>query len=159
MTEQIVKRPLALVAVSLGMPALWWAFEVAQQYLGPESSVAGPVTRVRDGDTIEVAHRPVRLKGITCDEKGTARGAKAIEEVRRLVAQQTVICLLTGETSHDRAVGWCTLPGGRDLGEQLIASRLCGRCARYDPLRKYAAAQRKAGAYDGASPAYCRAPW
>jgi endonuclease YncB( thermonuclease family) len=34
-------------------------------------ALTGPVTHVRDGDTIEVARKPIRLQGLNCNEKGT----------------------------------------------------------------------------------------
>lgn len=149
-------RTAAMLVLAIG---LWWLYEAQQASFGPLSSLAGPVTRVRDGDTIEVSGRAVRLKGIACEERGTALGEKAAAEVRAIVEGRVLSCVLTEERSYDRAIGWCRLADGRDLGELLVARRVCGRCPRYDPFRKYAAAQRDAGAFAGTQPPYCWAPW
>jgi putative hemolysin len=153
------KRLLHGVALLFGAIALWWIYELGQQHLGPQTALVGQVTHVRDGDTIEVSRQPVRLKGITCDERGTPLGEKATVEVRGIVAGQVLNCVLTGERNHDRAIGWCRLPDGRDVGELLIARGVCGRCDRYDPLRRYAAMQKAAGEFTGVRPNYCWAPW
>lgn len=148
---------VALLLVAL--ISLWWVYQAGKQYVGPEARVVGRVTHVRDGDTIEVSDRAVRLKGLTCNERGTALGETATNEIRSIVAGQTLRCLLTGEHSYDRAIGWCSLSDGRDIGSILIARGVCGRCDRYDPFRKYAAVQGDAGAFAGSYPRYCWAPW
>lgn len=79
--------------------------------------------------------------------------------MRQLVAGKTVTCKLNGDRTYDREVGRCSLADGRDIGAVMIARGLCGRCARYDPLRTYAAVQREAGLYKGAYPGYCWALW
>ncbi len=114
----------------------------------------GPVTHVRDGDTIEVAGIPVRLSGVTADELGTARGEAAAAFMRDMVRGEVVTCALTGETTHDRQVGRCSIDG-EDFGIKLIAARLAGRCARYDPDGFYRIPQQDAGPYTGLMPAYC----
>lgn len=141
----------------IGVLVLLWVY--GDQYFGPGENLVGAVTHVRDGDTIEIAGRAVRLNGLTCDESGTRLGDEATRALQRLVAGQTLSCLLNGDRSHDREVGRCQLRDGRDIGAILIASGVCGRCARYDPFRKYAAAQREAGAFAGSQPGYCWAPW
>lgn len=152
---QILRGVLLLIA----LVGLWWAYEAGRRYAGPHEELVGPVTHVRDGDTIEVSGRPIRLSGLTCDEKSASRGAEATRTVRRLVTGQTLTCVLTGERSHDRAVGRCRLEDGRDVGATLIARGVCGRCSRYDPFRAYAAVQREAGSFTGEYPGYCVAPW
>lgn len=69
------------------------------------ADLAGSVTHVRDGDTIEVAGVPVRLQGLTCDERGTPLGMVATAAMRDLVRGQRVACDLTGERTYDREVG------------------------------------------------------
>lgn len=128
-------------------------------YFSPAEMLVGSVTHVRDGDTIVVAGRPVRLNGLTCDELGTRRGEQATRAMRELVAGRTLTCTLNGDRSYDREVGRCRLADGRDIGAILIARGVCGRCDRYDPFRKYAAVQREAGPYAGSYPGYCWAPW
>jgi endonuclease YncB( thermonuclease family) len=152
-------RALRRVALLIGLIGLWWAYEAGKQYVGSQESINGQVTHVRDGDTIEVSGRAIRLKGLTCDEIGTALGETATREIRSIVAGQTLNCALTGEHSYDRRIGWCSLSDGRDIGAILIARGVCGRCDRNDPLRNYAAVQREAGAFAGSHPRFCWAPW
>ncbi len=97
-----------------------------------DNQVIGSVTHVRDGDTIEVADVPIRLNGVTCDERGTPMGKQATAAMHTLVAGQRVLCTLTGRKSYDRAIGRCQLTSGEDLGEALISQGVCGRCERYD---------------------------
>jgi endonuclease YncB( thermonuclease family) len=40
-------------------------------------TVTGQVTRVRDGDTIEVAGHPIRLGRLDCNERGSRSGDTA----------------------------------------------------------------------------------
>lgn len=83
------------------------------------------VTRVRDGDTIEVEGVPIRLARLDCAERGTAAGEAATRHLRALLEDARVTCSLTGEHSHDRQVGLCTLPDGRDLNTVMIGAGLC----------------------------------
>jgi len=150
-------NPLGLVLLAVGLAVLfrsgiWTEFT-------PNETLTGMVTHVRDGDTIEVNRRPIRLNGLTCDERGTPLGNQATAAMRQLVAGKTVTCKLNGDRTYDREVGRCSLVDGRDVGAVMIAKGLCGRCARYDPLRKYIAVQREAGAYEGDYPGYCWALW
>ena len=47
-----------------------------------QAELTGPITHVRDGDTIEVGKIPIRLNGLTCDERGTAIGDRATAYLR-----------------------------------------------------------------------------
>ncbi|AXI47873.1 hypothetical protein C1J03_18785 [Sulfitobacter sp. SK012] len=53
-------------------------------------TITGAVTWVRDGDTIEVAKTPIRFESLDCDERGTARGDKATDRMKRLISGQTL---------------------------------------------------------------------
>lgn len=152
-------RALRGVVSLVAVVGLWWIYEAAKQYVGAEVRIVGLVTDVRDGDTIEVSGRAIRLKGLTCEERGTELGEIATREIRRIVAGERLTCVLTGERTYDRSVGRCSLTDGRDIGATLIARGACGRCDRYDVFRDYAAAQRRAGPFAGDSPGYCWAPW
>jgi endonuclease YncB( thermonuclease family) len=110
--------------------------------------------RVRDGDTIVVSGVPVRLRGLHCPEMGTSDGERARREMVRLVDGAPVSCVLNGERTHDRQVGWCVV-GGADLGAQLIRGGYCARCAGYDVEQRYVRTQEEAGPWRGGFPPYC----
>lgn len=116
--------------------------------------LAGPVTKIRNGDTIEVSGVPIRLNGLHCPERDEAGGMPATHAVQRLLGSGEAVCELTGETTYDRQVGWCA-SDGVDLGESLIRDGYCARCPRYDPKERYLAAQAAAGAWPGSMPPYC----
>lgn len=124
----------------------------------PHSEVllAGTVTKVRDGETIEVRGVPVRLQGLTCEEKHTALGQAATIAITDLAAGFFVSCTLTGQKSFGREIGYCSLGDGNDLGAELIALGLCGRCDRFDVGEAYVATQGRAGSWRGAFPSYCQ---
>lgn len=63
-----------------------------------------------------------------------------------------------GEDARPR-VGTCYLPNGDDVTSILIEDGVCGRCARYDLFRRYAAAEAKAGPFRGEVPGYCTGLW
>ena len=85
----------------------------------------GRVTHVRNGDTIEVAGRPIRISALDCAESGTLAGEAATRRMKSLVARQQMNCSLTGERSYDRWIGSCSLPDGRDIAEVMIRSGTC----------------------------------
>ena len=72
-----------------------------------QSVLQGTITDVRDGDTVEVAGVPVRLWGIHAPERNELGGLVASRVMMALVGQHHVRCQLTGEESHDRAIGRC----------------------------------------------------
>ena len=121
-----------------------------------QAELTGPITHVRDGDTIEVGKIPIRLNGLTCDERGTALGDRATAYLRLQVMDKVATCSLNGERTYDRLVGRCAIEELGDIGAHLIAQQLCGRCTRYDIAGIYEDAQKKAGRYAGAMPSYCR---
>lgn len=89
--------------------------------------LSGPVTHVRDGDTVEVRGVPVRIANLDCAELGTPAGQRATEAMVRLVRAGPLTCRLTGRRSYDREVGTCATPDGRDIGAELIAKGVCRR--------------------------------
>ena len=93
----------------------------------PGAQLIDVVTRVRDGDTIVVGLIPIRIANLDCAETGTVSGERATRRMTELVRGQQLTCQLEGRRSWDREVGVCALPGGRDLGEILIAERFCTR--------------------------------
>ncbi|RKT32539.1 hypothetical protein BXY70_1886 [Roseovarius halotolerans] len=98
----------------------------------PDSGVGsretdGRVTHVRDGDTIEVGGRAIRLAALDCAETGTVAGDSATRRMKSLVGGKRVTCSLSGERSYDRWLGSCRLAGGRDIANILLGEGLCTR--------------------------------
>ena len=120
-----------------------------------QAELTGPITHVRDGDTVEVGEIAIRLNGLTCDERGTALGDRATAYLKSEVMGKIATCSLNGERTYDRLVGRCATEELGDIGAHLIAQRLCGRCARYDSAGVYEETQSRAGSYMGAMPSYC----
>jgi len=87
----------------------------------------GLVTHVRDGDTIEVGGRPIRIAALDCAESGSIAGDAATRRMTALVSGQRVTCSLTGRRSYDRWIGSCRLPDGRDIASILIGEGSCRR--------------------------------
>ena len=90
----------------------------------------GTVTRVLDGDTLEVRldsgrRDRVRLIGIDTPERSDCFGPEAVRAARALALGKHV--LLRGDSTQDardrygRLLAYVWLPGGRDLAFQLIA--------------------------------------
>ena len=130
-------------------------FCILNNFLLAQTTLEGNVTKVRDGDTIEVGQIPVRFQGVTCDELETIKGQKARELLTRLLMGERIICELSGEITYERLVGRCFLSDKGDIASHLIEIGYCGRCNRYDEKGFYTEAQRKAGPYTGVFPSYC----
>jgi len=127
-------RLVQFLAVAGGVLVLGFlAVERFPERFGPISEltalrvIEGPVSHIRDGDTIEVAGTPIRFGSLDCAERGTPSGQVATERLRELIAGQSLTCALNGRTSYDRSIGRCTLPDGRDLAAQMIREGVCGR--------------------------------
>jgi hypothetical protein len=79
---------------------------------------------VIDGDTIIVEKTKIRLAGIDAPELDQPYGKKSKWAMHALCKDQIITVDLTGETSHDRLVGVCYLPDGRDLAAELVRQGL-----------------------------------
>ena len=88
-----------------------------------ETSLNGIVTKVRDGDTIEVGKIPIRLNGVSAPEMNEPLGPQSKAFMIDLVLNKPVRCELNGERTHDRFVGICYLDG-HDIGEAVIKAGL-----------------------------------
>lgn len=120
---------------------------------------SGTVTKVRDGDTIEVEGVAVRLQGVAAPERRDPLGRRASEAMRAFVLGRRVVCRPDGTRSWDRIVALCEL-AGVDLGAYLIRRGLARDCPRYS-LGRYAGLERavadRAPVHQlYALPAYCR---
>lgn len=93
-------------------------------------TLKGTVTRVLDGDTLVVRlsggkSERVRLVGIDTPERGNCWSSQATAAASRLATGKPVTLL--GDATQDtrdrygRLLAYVWLPGGRDLGYQLIA--------------------------------------
>jgi micrococcal nuclease len=126
----------------------------------PRGTLTGPVTHVRDGDTIVVGSMPIRLNGLAAPEGDEPSGAAATRAMLELVQGRTLRCELDGERTHDRCVGVCYLDGA-DISEAMVHRGVARDCPRFSQGR-YAEAEFQAAA-DGATirqtyrlPGYCR---
>lgn len=116
--------------------------------------LTGPVTHIRDGDTIEVAGTPVRLNGLHAPELRDPYGAEAKAMMARIVSAQEIGCELTGERSYDRVIGVCYGEDGKDVAAKLVAAGLGRDCPRYSGGR-YRAAETDWARQRFALPGYC----
>lgn len=92
--------------------------------------LTGAVTKVRDGDTIEVDKIPIRLNGVSAPELKEPYGEASKSFMVELVYGKRVSCELNGEKTYDRFVGICHL-GGKDIGSLIIDAGLALDCPRY----------------------------
>jgi endonuclease YncB( thermonuclease family) len=104
-------------------------------WLATAETLIGRADHVRDGDTIVVSGVPIRLQGLAAPELGEKWGRASREAMQRIVAGKRLRCELTGERSHDRAVGVCRLDDGRDIAAILISQGLARDCPRYSTGR------------------------
>ena len=121
-----------------------------------QATLEGAVTKVRDGDTIEVGQIPIRFQGLTCDELDTKKGQDVRDMLKATLIGEQVVCQLNGQSSYDRLIGRCIAVDEGDIANYLIEQGYCGRCKRYDEEGLYIEAQTKAGFYEGVMPNYCR---
>jgi micrococcal nuclease len=148
--------PILLTAAAL-VPLPGYAAAAARCERGP---IAGPVTHVRAGDTVEVSGLPIRLQGLTAPELDEPGGEEAARAMWMLLHSQDVRCELTGERWHDRCIGVCYV-SGTDVAAELVRAGAARDCPRFSGGR-YADEEREA-AREGAGiteayrlPGYCR---
>ena len=131
-------------------------------YLTDTVAVLEGSARIVDGDTLDIGGARVRMKGIAAPERGEAGGPEAAAALSRFVGDQSVRCLLAGERTHDRVVGYC-FAAELDLGRALVAGGFALACPRFsDRYVTDEAAPRRAligvWARGYTLPAYCGAP-
>ena len=101
----------------------------------PGDILEGRVTRVRDGDTIEVNGVAIRLSALDCPERGTRDG----EHANRLAQQflnTKAVCELTGAKTYDRLVGYCSIEN-QDFGLFMMLNSACKLWKKYDVWDRY----------------------
>jgi endonuclease YncB( thermonuclease family) len=109
------------------------------------------VVRVVDGDTVDVRlqsgkRERVRLIGIDATERGACFSAQASSRARALALDSEVV--LRGDATQDtrdrygRLLAYVWLPGGRDLGYQLVAGGFARVYVYRDVFQRHAAYSR-----------------
>ena len=119
-----------------------------------ETIISGRVSKVRDGDTLEISSVPIRLSGVAAPELNESDGEKAKFFIVNLVYGKRIQCNLTGGKSYDRFVGTCYLKH-QDIGAALIRAGLALDCPKYSD-GKYKEFESKASRARIRLPAYCR---
>ena len=119
----------------------------------PPTILTGQVTKVRDGDTIEVGRIPIRLNGVSAPEMNEPLGPKSKAFMVDLVMGKRVHCELNGKKTHDRYVGICYLKG-EDIGMVVIKGGLALDCPRYSG-GQYQAAEKAEARRRIKLPGYC----
>ena len=114
----------------------------------------GTVTHIVDGDTLDVRltsgkTERIRLIGIDTPERGVCYFSQATARARQLAMSKQVV--LRGDATQDtrdrygRLLAYVWLPGGKDLGYQLIAGGFAKVYVYRDPFQRLSA-YRSAGA-------------
>ena len=110
-----------------------------------EFTQRGVVTEVVDGDTVRVRltsgkNEKVRLIGIDAAERGACFATAAGARARQLALSKPVV--LRGDRTQDtrdrygRLLAYVWLPGGRDLGYQLVAGGFAKVYVYRDPFER-----------------------
>ena len=111
--------------------------ELALALPSAASSIAAPVTRALNGDTIEILpdNHPlrIRLSGIDCPEEAQAFGTQAKKLTSDLCFGKVVTDDTRGTDRYGRTIGEVTLPDGRDLNHELVAAGLAWWYRKYAP--------------------------
>ena len=113
-----------------------------------EFTQKGVVTQVVDGDTLQVRLaggkiERVRLIGVDAAERGACFAAPAATRARQLALSKPVV--LRGDRTQDtrdrygRLLAYVWLPGGRDLGYQLVAGGFAKVYVYRDPFQRLSA--------------------
>lgn len=138
---------VAAIAIAIALVVgAWWLRSEA---------VEGRV-RVVDGDTLALAGRRIRLRGMdapelgqTCERNGQpyACGQTARDALRTLIGDGPVTCRLSGRDRFERALGQCVGETG-DLGSRMVRSGLAIAYGAYEAEELSARADR-AGLWAG----------
>ena len=134
-----------IVLVTLLLPAF--------PALAASTTLTGEVTKVRDGDTIEVGKIPIRLNGVSAPEMNEPLGPQSKSFMSDLVMGKRVRCKLDGTKTYDRWVGICYL-NGQDIGATLIGAELALDCPKFSGGR-YAEVERQGAPVRIKLPPYC----
>ena len=128
-------------------------FLLASSAHADPTTLTGTVTKVRDGDTIEVGKIPIRLNGVSAPEMNEPLGPQSKAFMADLVMGKRVRCEMNGQNTYDRCVGTCYL-GDRDIGAAVIEAGLALDCPRFSGGR-YKAVETEAARKRIKLPGYC----
>jgi len=106
--------------------------------------IAGPVIKIRDGDTFCLPDACIRLWGVDAPERAEPGGSAATAALTALIADGWVRCVGRGR-SYDRTVGLCRDEAGRDVAAEMVQRGWAWDWPRYSGGR-YAALERSARA-------------
>jgi endonuclease YncB( thermonuclease family) len=120
----------------------------------------GTVTHVVDGDTLDVRltsgkTERIRLIGIDTPERGVCYFSQATARARQLAMSKQVV--LRGDPTQDirdrygRLLAYVWLPGGKDLGYQLVAGGFAKVYVYRDPFQGLSAYRTAGAAAKGAT--------
>ena len=101
----------------------------------PGDILEGQVTRVRDGDTIEVNGVAIRLSALDCPERGT-RGGEHANRLAQQFLNAKAECELTGAKTYDRLVGYYSIEN-QDFGLFMMLNSACKLWKKYDVWGRY----------------------
>jgi len=125
--------PASLALVALLVSALS-AYGIACAD-APAGDLRGHVTRVRDGDTIELRRGGetvrVRVFGVDCPERGQPWSSRARQFTASLVGDREVVIRVKDHDKYGRTVGEVILGDGRNLGEELVRAGLAWHYRQY----------------------------
>ena len=100
-TKNIAARPLDFLPIPIVVAAAWALLLPGSA----QADIRGQVTHVRDGDTIELSERVIRLSGIDAPESDQPNGRAAGHALRRLVLGEEVRVETEGRGSYGRITG------------------------------------------------------
>ena len=112
---------MATIAVLLGSAWLYDAPALAEDTLRGKANIV-------DGDTIDIAGIPIRLKGIDAPEQlqkctgdggQVACGKLATKALARMIGSAPVTCILLGKDNYDRLLGECSA-SGQSLNARMV---------------------------------------
>jgi endonuclease YncB( thermonuclease family) len=146
---------LAVVALSFSA-----ATAAAPAVTGGAFTSRGTVTHIVDGDTLDVRltsgkTERIRLIGIDTPERGVCYFSQATARARQLAMSKKVV--LRGDPTQDtrdrygRLLAYVWLPGGKDLGYQLISGGFAKVYVYRNPFERLSAYRTAGAAAKGAS--------
>lgn len=100
-----------------------------------QNILEGRITHVRDGDTFEINGQAIRISALDCPENSTAEGQKVTRYAKQFKGKMAR-CELTGATTYDRVVGYCSIAGA-DFGKTMMDNTSCKVWKKYDVWDRY----------------------